>query len=153
MDPQYLGNKELLNKKVTAFFASRTIATNKVMACYDWATSLNAEKDCVVSGFQSPIERDVLHFLLKKKIPIVVVLARTLYKHIPDELKEAYNDNRLLFISISNNERNGKIVARQRNFYVGDIANNIVFGMLPVGSSLTDIYNKLNEKGKLITVL
>ena len=70
MTPQYLGNKALLNKKLTAFFASRTVQTARVMACYDWATSLSAETDCVVSGFQSAIERDVLHFLLKKKIPI-----------------------------------------------------------------------------------
>ncbi len=94
MTPQYLGNKALLNKKLTAFFASRTVQTARVMACYDWATSLSAETDCVVSGFQSAIERDVLHFLLKKKIPIVVVLARAIYKHIPEELRDAYgNDN------------------------------------------------------------
>lgn len=67
MAPQYLGNKALLNKKLTAFFATRTVQTAQVMACYDWATRLSAETDCVVSGFQSAIERDVLHFLLKKK--------------------------------------------------------------------------------------
>ena len=99
MTPQYLGNKALLNKKLTAFFASRTVQTARVMACYDWATSLSAETDCVVSGFQSAIERDVLHFLLKKKIPIVVVLARAIYKHIPEELREAYDNGNLLFIS------------------------------------------------------
>ena len=63
MTPQYLGNKALLNKKLTAFFASRTVQIARVMACYDWATSLDADKDCVVSGFQSPIERDVLHLI------------------------------------------------------------------------------------------
>ena len=67
MTPQYLGNKDLLNRKLTAFLASRTVQTARVMACYDWATSLSADTDCVVSGFQSPIERDVLHFLLKTK--------------------------------------------------------------------------------------
>ena len=61
MTPQYLGNKALLNKKLTAFFASRTVQTARVMACYDWVTGLSAETDCVVSGFQSAIERDVLH--------------------------------------------------------------------------------------------
>lgn len=68
MTPQYLGNKDLLGRRLTAFLASRTVQTARVLACYDWATSLNAETDCVVSGFQSPIERDVLHFLILDSI-------------------------------------------------------------------------------------
>ncbi len=90
MEPQYQGNRALLERKLTAFLSSRTIATEKVMACYDWATSLNAETDCVVSGFLSPIEKDVLHFLIKKKIPVVVVLARALYKQIPERHGDRY---------------------------------------------------------------
>ena len=49
MEPQFTGKIELLDRKTIAFLSSRTIATDKVMACYDWATSLNAETDCVVS--------------------------------------------------------------------------------------------------------
>ena len=140
MTPLYLGNKDLLNKKLTAFFASRTVQTAKVLACYDWATSLCADTDCVVSGFQSPIERDVLHFLLKKRIPIVVVLARAMYKHIPEELTEAYDDGRLLFISVNRAPRTSNIAAHARNHYVAELANTIVFGMLPKDSSLYEIY-------------
>ena len=62
MTPQYLGNKDLLNRKLTAFFARRTVQTARVMSCYDWATSLNSGTDCMVSGFKSPIERDVFTF-------------------------------------------------------------------------------------------
>lgn len=145
MEPQYLGNKDLLNRKLTAFFASRTVQTARVMACYDWTTSLNAETDCVISGFQSTIERDVLHFLLKKKIPVVVVLARAIYKHIPEELREAYNNNRLLFISVSNATRTSQVVAKARNQYVADISSTIVFGMLTKESSLYDIFQQQSE--------
>lgn len=106
----------------------------------DWATSLCADTDCVVSGFQSPIERDVLHFLLKKRIPIVVVLARAMYKHIPEELTEAYDDGRLLFISVNRAPRTSNIAAHARNHYVAELANTIVFGMLPKDSSLYEIY-------------
>ena len=49
MTPQYLGNKALLNKRLTAFFASRTVQTAQVMACYDWATCLNSEIDKVLA--------------------------------------------------------------------------------------------------------
>ena len=114
MTPQYLGNKDLLDRRLTAFLASRTVQTARVLACYDWATSLSAETDCVVSGFQSTVERDVLHFLLKKRIPIVVVLARAMYKHIPEEFREAYHDGRLLFISLSQAIRTNQAAAKAR---------------------------------------
>lgn len=145
MTPQYLGNKALLNKKLTAFFASRTVQTARVMACYDWATSLSAETDCVVSGFQSAIKRDVLHFLLKKKIPIIVVLARAIYKHIPEELREAYDNGYLLFISVSNAPRTSQGAAKARNQYAADISSTIVFGMLTEESSLYEIFLRQSE--------
>lgn len=148
MTPQYLGNKELLNRKLTAFLASRTAQTAWVKACYDWGTSLSAETDCVVSGFQSPIERDVLHFLLKKHIPVIAVLARAIYKRIPDELVEAYNEGRLLFISVSYATRNSHAAAKARNLYVADLAGNIVFGMLNEEISLYDIYFQMSKDNK-----
>ena len=153
MEPQYTGKKELLNRKTLAFLSSRTIATDKVMACYDWATSLNAETDCVVSGFQSPIEQDVLHFLLIKRIPVIVVLARAMYKQIPEELEEAYNDGRVLFISISNNSRVNKATASIRNRYVVGLAQEILFGMLAEKSSLNEIYQYAKDNNKKILTI
>lgn len=153
MEPQYTGNKELLDRKTIVFLSSRTVATEKVMACYDWATSLNAETDCVVSGFQSPIEQDVLHFLLKNRIPVIVVLARAMYKQIPEELEEAYNDGRVLFISISNNTRVNKATASMRNRYVVDLAQEVLFGMLAENSSLNEIYQYAKDKNKKIITI
>ena len=153
MEPQYTGKLELLDRKTIAFLSSRTIATDKVMACYDWATSLNAETDCVVSGFQSPIEQDVLHFLLKNRIPVIVVLARAMYKQIPEELEEAYNDGRVLFISISNNTRVNKATASIRNRYVVDLAQEVLFGMLAEKSSLNEIYQYAKDNNKKILTI
>jgi len=153
MEPQYTGNQELLNRKLTAFLSSRTIATDKVIACYDWATSLNAETDCVVSGFHSPIEQDVLHFLLKNRIPVIVVLARAMYKQIPEELEEAYNEGRVLFISISNNTRVNKATASIRNRYVVDLAQEVLFGMFAEKSSLNEIYQYAKDNNKKILTI
>ena len=153
MEPQYTGKIELLDRKTIAFLSSRTIATDKVMACYDWATSLNAETDCVVSGFQSPIEQDVLHFLLKNRIPVVVVLARAMYKQIPEELEEAYNDGRVLFISISITPRVSKATASIRNKYVVDLAQEVLFGMLAEKSSLNEIYQYAKDNNKKILTI
>ena len=150
MDVRYSGNTKLLERKLTAFLSSRTISTNKVMPCYDWATSLSADANCVVSGFQSSIEQDVLHFLMKKKIPVIVVLARSMYKHIPEELKEAYDEDRVLFISISNNPRVNRATALSRNKYVVDISQVVLFGMLSEESSLNDIFQYAKDRNKTI---
>ena len=59
MDILYLGNKELLNMQKTAFLASSTIPLDMVLKCYDWAMAKH--EGCVISGFSSKMEQDVLH--------------------------------------------------------------------------------------------
>ena len=151
---EYLGNQDLLNCRKWGFIASRTIPSDEVLRCYDWASERAAAGDCVVSGFQSPIERDVLHFLLKKRIPIVVVLARAIYKHIPEELREAYDNGSLLFISVNNALRTNQVAAKARNHYVAELANTIVFGMLTKESSLYEIFIRhAEDTRKLVLIL
>ena len=79
---EYLGNRELLKLKKTAFLASSTISSETVLRCYDWATEMRNRGECVVSGFSSKLEQDVLHFLLKGNQPIIVVLARRMYRKL-----------------------------------------------------------------------
>ena len=98
MNVQFLGNKELLKLKKTAFLASSTISSETVLKCYDWATEMRRHGECVISGFSSKLEQDVLHFLLKGTQPIIIVLARKMYKVIPAELQAPMEQNRLLII-------------------------------------------------------
>ena len=92
---QYLGNQELLKLQKTVSLASSNISSETVLRVYDWATDMRSRRECVVSGFNSKLEQDVLHFLLKGSQPIILVLARRMYKVIPKELKEALTQNRL----------------------------------------------------------
>lgn len=120
---EYLGNKDLLKLPKTAFLASNTISSETVLRCYDWATEMRNQGKCVISGFSSKLEKDVLHFLLKGQQPIIMVLARRMYKILPDELKEAVENNKLLIISMSNATRQSRATAMTRNKYVCDIAD------------------------------
>ena len=143
---EYLGNKELLKQHKTAFLASSTIPPDMVLKCYDWAT---AEHDgCVVSGFSSKLEQDVLHFLIKAKCPVILVLARYMYKVIPAELKEAMEEGRFLILSVSNATRQSKVTAHARNKYICEIADQILFVGVSENSSLYSI--KLNYESKQI---
>ena len=136
MQVEYLGNQELLKLKKTAFLASSTISSETVLRCYDWATEMRNRGECVVSGFSSKLEQDVLHFLLQGSQPIIIVLARRMYKVIPNELKEPLAQNRLLIISVSNAIRQSKVTAMARNRYVCEMADSILFVGVTEQSSL-----------------
>lgn len=143
---EYLGNTELLNVPKTAFLASSTIPPDMVLKCYDWATQMAKEGRCVVSGFSSHLEHEVLHFLAKGTQPIILVLAREMYKQIPAELQPLLDANRLLIISVSNAVRQSKVTAHARNKYICEIADQILFVGVTEKSSLYSLKEKFYEK-------
>ena len=149
MDMEYLGNKELLKQHKTAFLASSTIPPDMVLKCYDWATAKH--EGCVVSGFSSKLEQDVLHFLLKAKCPVILVLARGMYKVVPEELKEAMEEGRFLILSVSNATRQSKVTAHARNKYICKIADSILFVGVTTNSSLYPLSEEYKAKTISIT--
>lgn len=95
----HIGNKALLELNKTAFLCSRKVPASIVLKCYDWAIQQREEGNCVISGFHSQIEKDVLHYLLKGNQPIIVVLARGLKQKIEQEFLEPIEKGRLLIIT------------------------------------------------------
>lgn len=134
-DVTFYGNKELLRMPKTAFLAASNIPPDKVLKCYDWAVRMAEEGQCVISGFSSHLERDVLHFLMKGHQPIIVVLAREMYKEIPADLQDLIEQDRLLIISTSSAARQSKATALARNKYICEQADRILFiGATPTSS-------------------
>ena len=93
------GNIELLKLPKTAFLCSRQVPASAVLKCYDWALEQRQKGVCVISGFHSQIEKDVLHYLLKGTQPIIVVLARGLKEKLEPEFEKPLQENRLLILS------------------------------------------------------
>lgn len=125
---EYLGNIELLKLRKIGFVASRRMATTDVIPTLDWAMEMSRQKDiAVVSGFQSPMEKDVLKFLLQGQCPIIIVLARGIYKKLPKNLCHAMTQNRLLVVSIEkpNVKRVSEITAHRRNEYIEKIVDEM----------------------------
>ena len=141
---EYLGNKELLKLPKTAFLASSTIPPDMVLHCYDWASSKH--EGCIVSGFSSKLEKDVLHFLIKGKQPVILVLARQLYKQIPQEFQPLLDENRLLIISVSNSVRQSRATALARNRYICELADHIFMVGVTESSSLYDLKQEYTKK-------
>ena len=123
-----------------------------MLKVYDWATDMRNRGECVVSGFCSKLEKDVLHFLLKGSQPIILVLARRMYKTVPLILQEALNENRLLIVSVSVSVRQSKITALERNKYICNMANKILFMGVTEESSLYELQQNSSNKQKLLTL-
>ena len=146
MEIHYLGNKDFLELPTIAFLASGTIKPDDVLKCFDWSVNAAKKGRCIVSGFSSYMEREVLHFLAKGKQPIILVLARQMYKQIPAELQSLLDANRLLIISTSDSPRQSKATAFERNKYICEMAEQILFVGVTEKSSLYPLYNKYSQK-------
>lgn len=155
MSPDFLlGNTGLLTIRKTAFLCSRQIPAAAVLKCYDWAIEQRDKGTCIISGFQSQIEKDVLHYLLQGNQPIIIALARGLKKRIEPELEEAFSANRLLLISpfADNVKRASAETADKRNRIMIEMADEIVFGFINEKGNLLKLKTEYNKK-KSIKVL
>ena len=141
---QMLGNAALMERTKVAFLSSRRVAPAAVMQCYDWATGMRGgggtpSPPCVVGGFQSALERDVLKLLLPEGgPPIVMVLARGMWRSVPTEYREAINTGRMLVVSLFSQGvvRVSKETAEKRNGWILDHCDEAVFASLDPNGSL-----------------
>ena len=127
-ETNYFGNKQLLNLHKIGFIASRHASTLDVIPTLDWAVEISKSTDvAVVSGFQSPLEKDVLKFLLRGVCPIIIVLARGMYRKLPDALQTPMDQQRILVISNEPDTitRVSEITAHKRNEYVKSISDEM----------------------------
>ena len=163
---QMLGNAALMALPKVAILSSRRVAPAVVMRCYDWATEMRGggrgatalpgggrlgeatlqsgsagrlALPCVIGGFQSALERDVLKWLLPAGGPsIVMVLARGMWRSVPTEYREAINAGRMLVVSPFSQGvvRVSKETAERRNAFVLDHCAEAVFASLDPDGSL-----------------
>jgi hypothetical protein len=96
---EHIGNIELLKLPKTAFLCSRQVPASVVLKCYDWAIAQREQGNCVISGFHSQIEKDVLPYLLKGKQLIILALARGLKEKLAPEFEKPLEQGRGLIIT------------------------------------------------------
>lgn len=132
------GNPELLKLHKIAFLCSRKCPAAVVLKCYDWAIAQREAGRCIISGFHSTIEKDVLHYLLKGAQPIIVALARGLKEKIEPELQQPLEQGRLLMVTPFGKEikRVTTQTAQLRNQLMIDMADEIVIGFARKGGML-----------------
>jgi len=134
------GNKDLLDRELVAFFASRTSPPEAIDLARNWAREIAHTDKIVISGFHSPIERTVLDILLAEGCSVVVTLGRALYRKIPAHLQAAYDEGRVLFVSFRNYSRHSFSNSQLRNWATTSYASEVVFAPFDPTSQLSTLH-------------
>jgi hypothetical protein len=126
----HIGNLSILELPKTAFLCSRQIPAEAVLKCYDWAIQMREAGRCVISGFHSPLEQDVLHYLLKGTQPVIMALARGMKTSWEQPIQKALDEGRLLIVTPFGEQakRTSADTAAVRNDLMLQLADEIVVG-------------------------
>ena len=103
----YLGNEQLLDQTLVAFFASRGTPDDVAQRALRWAEMICHTDKVVISGFHSPLEKEVLNVLLEHKHPVILALGRSVYKRVPQQFEQPLAEGRMLIVSICNTVSHG----------------------------------------------
>jgi len=148
---EYLGNKNILNNYKVGFLCSRKVPADVILKTYDWAIEQREKGVCVVSGFHSKIEKDIFHYLAKGTQPIILVLARSMFKRMPNIFKELMEQGRLLIISPF--DKNVKRITEQtalvRNKYIIMNSDELKIPFVSVNGLLSQLLKEAEIEFKL----
>jgi predicted Rossmann fold nucleotide-binding protein DprA/Smf involved in DNA uptake len=147
---EHKGNINLINLQKTAFLCSQKCPAEVVLKSYDWAKHQREQKNCIICGNHSQIEKDVFEILLKGNQPIILVLARGMKSRWEPEVEKAVDENRLLVISPFEKvtKRVTQHTAETRNRKIIEISDDIIVGFISINGQLERIlkgkeYDKL----------
>ncbi len=149
-----IGNEEILKNYKTAFFCSKKCPLDLILQIYDKAREWRENKICVISGFHTPVEKDVLNFLLKGEQSVIICPARNLNEYrINADIKKEIDDGRVLIISKLQNRRISKKFSNERNFFIADLADEIFVGYTEPGGTTEKMCDYVTGLNKRITKL
>ena len=150
---QTIGNLALLQQPdKIGFLCSRAYTAASVIKSFDWALAQKQLGRCVVSGFHSPLERNIIKFLLNGSYPIIAVLSRGLYKELPEGWATAVEKGTMLVVSPFElpPPRPTAQTAETRNRWILENTPTTVIGYQSAGGNLSDLLSEYIERREII---
>jgi predicted Rossmann fold nucleotide-binding protein DprA/Smf involved in DNA uptake len=148
-----IGNIDVLNRKLLGFFCSVKCPGDIILKTYDLARFFRDAGIPLVSGFHSPIEKDVFDLLLSGSQPLVVCPARSIENmRIPNAWREAIDNGRLLVLSAfeKKHKRVTASLSEQRNRIVAMLARDAFLPYAAPGSRSENLCKNFIRSGKQI---
>ena len=123
------GNADLLTTRLIGFFCSESSPGDAILSTYDLALALRNANLTFIGGFQSPMEKEFLTFILRGTAPVIICPARSITKmRLPREWHPPLQSGRLLLLSPfpNNIRRPTHQTATKRNALVADLATSLL---------------------------
>lgn len=151
-----IGNLDILQKRKLAFFCSVKCPGEIILEAYDLAHALRDAGITVMSGFHSPMEKEVLNILLRSPHPVIACPARSIEgMRLPTEYKKQLADGRLLLLSPFNKKirRSTVETSAVRNQFVANVAEKIFVAYTSPGSKTEQLCKDMLQSGKTLFTL
>jgi len=137
----FIGNDEIFKNYKLGFFCSQKCPPDLILSIYDKAKEWREKGVCIISGFHTPVEKDVLHYLLKGEQPVIICPARSLDDYrIDADIKKEVDNGRVLIISKFQNKRISKKCSHLRNIFIADLADELIIGYSEPGGTVEKTY-------------
>lgn len=151
------GNVNLLkNDQLVGFFCSESVPGEAVVGTYDLAVALRDSTGTLIGGFQSPMEREFLTFVLRGSVPVVVCTARGIGQmRLPATWKPPLEAGRMLVLSIFDDKvrRPTGTTASKRNALVVDLATSLLVPHAELGGKVESLCKAALATGKPVFTL
>lgn len=149
-DINLIGNRLLLLEHKIAFLCSRRYPESISTLAHRWAKQQRENGRCIISGFHSPLEKDVFRLLLKGNQPLMLVMARGLKKRFEPEINRALAKNRLLILTPfpESVTRITAETAARRNELMAELADETIIAYAAKGGNLERLVESLLGAGK-----
>lgn len=137
-DLHTLGNLSLFELRKIAFLCSQKCPVALWPKLRDWAAGASLKGSCVISGFHSPMEKELLAHLVEVGVPVILALASGLPGCLAEELMAPMAAGRLLLVtryaaSVTHPCRDK---CRQRNRMMLEWSDEVVVGYASAGGTL-----------------
>ena len=136
-----IGNINLLKKEKTAFLTSRQTRSESMEIIKKWVEGLDKETDCIMCGWLTKVECEVLKLLTERKIPTIVVSSNEMPEMWPRHIVAAIGRGDLVAITVSefNLPWEDKYqTAMERNALMMREAKKIVIGYCTPGGRIAN---------------
>ena len=123
------GNAALLTNRLIGFFCSQSSPGDAILNTYDLALALRDSALTFIGGFQSPMEKEFLTFVLRGTAPVIICPARGIARmRLPAAWRTPLETGRLLLLSRfpDNIRRPTHQTATQRNALVTKLATSLL---------------------------
>ena len=150
------GSLSPLAGKLLGFFCSVRAPGAAILKTYDLARALRNAGLTLVGGFQSPMEREFLDFLLRGTAPVVICPARGISPmRIPKAWRGPMEQGRLLILSFCNagTRRPTAATVAKRNALVAALADRLLVPYADPGGKIAQLCETALTQGKQVLTL